>query len=1038
MSFGNEIKTGNISENWLFDIFSNNSCLQFDGADDFVDCGSTDSSSGISLTSSNKISVVFWVQFLNDGTADQIFASNMPTSNNYQGWWIRKDASTNAITFNWGDNTGTGSGNRETMTGSVALSAGTWYGVAITSDFSLTASNTKIYTYNLSTGSITANTVTNSGTAGITTPTYGTGKAYFGRYGSTPDTSYGNFKIKTFAVWSGELDVTNLSAIVEGGLGKSWLNNFGNYTSASSLVGFWDFTKSSEVVQDVIGGLDGTIYEAKMIDFIPVAFSDVTNNNVFYRGAVLNKPSLRESIDLNSSTSKNSNLSITVSDFTYNGDGVSKELVNFSTEANKYLNQTLTAYISVNEQQKIQVGQFRIDSIARDKDKITISTVSFKPWDNIKFPQSKTTDENLYVPVTYGSYNGNGASTISSPKSNLQLTSMEYKPVEFNKLDSGFALYPIDRSESGGGRLAHYVKEYDIFVPISDSETNMTEVDGAFHARTLPTCRYVYKAYAKSVEQYDTGSNDNSTTITNIANVSDGDDSTFATIDTGVVSETRRNFGYTFYIKTGKGDNRFVELLDSGTEIASSKIQTDATLQSTLTESGGINSSLQTFDISDSTNLVVDSPIKIGNEIMVVTAINSSTNITVERGRFNTESESHDINSPIFTSVNYDILNYKYEVSGTFGSNCILVVYISFGGDRQIRRGHSSNQTVNDSICIPAGVEFVRIFGEWFSPNPSGGTINADLKLYDISVTSSRDFRDPPKKLYIASEGLTHGRTDLNGNAIQYIEDAHLDLLHRFGGVNTNVNFIDGWIGNVENRNWSIRSWDTKPVSLKNKLEKLQYEGGFIFRYKMSNGKPQYIGIKDSYSSSDYTLTKNDITDVSVNPLSMSSVFTQMNINYQKHPTGDRYIVNQESKDAVQRNRFRIQEKENITEVNLDAYVSPTIPSSASTTPTDDFYSYYHNIFGSHKLVVTGKIVNPKFYNIEVGDIVNFEDRPFDFFNTTDITESLRWDDTVDNYEDIEDLWDQGGGVSGDDKYFMITSIQRRIGVLTFEAREVG
>jgi hypothetical protein len=202
MSFGNEIKTGNISENWLFDIFSNNSCLQFDGADDFVDCGETDSSSAISLTSSNKISVVFWVQFLNDGTADQIFASNMPTSNKYQGWWIRKDASTNAITFNWGNNTGTGSSGRETMTGSVALSAGTWYGVAITSDFSLTASNTKIYTYNLSTGAITANTVTNSGTAGITTPTYaGSGsKAYFGRYGSTPDTSYGNFKIKTFAV----------------------------------------------------------------------------------------------------------------------------------------------------------------------------------------------------------------------------------------------------------------------------------------------------------------------------------------------------------------------------------------------------------------------------------------------------------------------------------------------------------------------------------------------------------------------------------------------------------------------------------------------------------------------------------------------------------------------------------------------------------------------------------------------------------------------------------------------------------------------
>ena len=1032
MSFGDEIKTGNITENWLFDIFNNNSSLQFDGADDFVDCGETDSSSAISLTSSNKISVVFWVQFLNDGTADQIFASNMPTSNKYQGWWIRKDASTNAITFNWGNNTGTGSSGRETMTGSVALSAGTWYGVAITSDFSLTASNTKIYTYNLSTGAISANTVTNSGTAGITTPTYaGSGsKAYFGRYGSTPDTSYGNFKIKTFAVWSGELSVTQLSALVEGGLGKSWLNNFGNYTSASSLVAFWDFTKSSETVQDTIGGLDGTIYEAKMIDFIPVAFSDMTNNNVFYRGAVLNKPSLRESIDLNSSTSKNSNISITIPDFTFNGDNVSKELAGFTSDSNFYLNQTLTAYISVNGQQKSQVGQFRIDSIARDKDKITISAVSFKPWDNVKFPQSKTTDENLYVPVTYGTYNGNGASTISVPKSNLELTSMQYKPVEFNKLDSGFAIYPIDRSESGGGRLAHYVKEYDIFVPISDSETNMTEVDGAFHARTLPTCRYVYKAYAKSIIQLGT-TNDSNVTITNIANVSDGDTSTFATFDTGSFSGSGgvayRSFIYRFFIKTGKGDNRFIELLDT----------TQEEEQVLLTESGGISTSVSTFDISDNRNLTVDSPIKIGNETMVITSINSNNvEITVERGAFATKVDSHDINSKVFTSVNYDILNFKYGATGTFGSGSEIFFTVKFEGDRQIQRTLTSTSGFDESICIPAGVDRVTVHGRWKAPD--GVLIDADLLLYDISVTSSRDFKDPPKKLYIASEGLTHGRTDLNGNAIQYIKDAHLDLLHRFGGVNTKSSLIDGWTGNVDSRTWSIRNWQSKPVSLKNKLESLQYEGGFIFRYKMKDGKPQYIGIKSSYSSSDYTLKKDDIKNVSVNPLSMSDISTQMNINYQKHPTGDRYIVNQESKDTVQRDRLRIQEKENIMEVNLDSYVSPTIPSSASTTPTDDFYSYYHNIFGSPKLIVTGQIVNPKFYNIGVGDIVNFEDRPFNFFNTIDITESLIWSATVDNYEDIEDSWDQGGGVSGDDKYFMITSIQRRIGVLTFEAREVG
>ena len=218
----------------------------------------------------------------------------------------------------------------------------------------------------------------------------------------------------------------------------------------------------------------------------------------------------------------------------------------------------------------------------------------------------------------------------------------------------------------------------------------------------------------------------------------------------------------------------------------------------------------------------------------------------------------------------------------------------------------------------------------------------------------------------------------------------------------------------------------------------MQYEGGFIFRYKTSNSNPQYIHIRDSYSSSDYTLRKADITDVVVQPTSFSNIISKMNIKYQKHPAKNKYITNQTSTNSTTISKYNIDEKENVKEIKLDAYVSPTIPSSPSSSPNDDFYTYYDNIIGSPKLSISGKIINPKFYNIEVGSIVNFEDRPFDFFNTTDIDESLRWTDTTSHYEDIEDLWDEGGGSSGDDKYFMITSISRTVGILNFKAREIA
>ena len=47
-------------------------------------------------------------------------------------------------------------------------------------------------------------------------------------------------------------------------------------------------------------------------NFIPLAFNDTTVGSVFYYGAVINNPSIRESIDLKSSKAKTTNLSISI------------------------------------------------------------------------------------------------------------------------------------------------------------------------------------------------------------------------------------------------------------------------------------------------------------------------------------------------------------------------------------------------------------------------------------------------------------------------------------------------------------------------------------------------------------------------------------------------------------------------------------------------------------------------------------------------------------------------------------------------------
>ena len=110
--------------------------------------------------------------------------------------------------------------------------------------------------------------------------------------------------------------------------------------------------------------------------------------------------------------------------------------------------------------------------------------------------------------------------------------------------------------------------------------------------------------------------------------------------------------------------------------------------------------------------------------------------------------------------------------------------------------------------------------------------------------------------------------------------------------------------------------------------------------------------------------------------------------------------------------RDSINSKENKKEVNLDAYVSPEIPAVPSSSPNDDFYTYYNNINGEVKLNISGTFVNPKYYSINVGNTVTFSD-------------SLMYPE-------------KAYGKAFTDVIFMITSITRSVGSIKFTAREIG
>ena len=229
--------------------------------------------------------------------------------------------------------------------------------------------------------------------------------------------------------------------------------------------------------------------------------------------------------------------------------------------------------------------------------------------------------------------------------------------------------------------------------------------------------------------------------------------------------------------------------------------------------------------------------------------------------------------------------------------------------------------------------------------------------------------------VYCGGDGLTESWSGSSG-AITEIHEAHRDLLIRFAGLATSD--PTGWSDLNSSKDWRIRYWQTEPIDLKKALEMLQYEGGFIGRFK-ADGTFQYIHIKDSYGSTDATLTKSDISSVNVKPSPLSELLTKMEISYRKHPAGKDYLTDVTFTNSTARTNWNIQSKENIKQVKLDAYVGDTssdndIPTSATSNPNDDWATYYDNIFGDIKLIVNCTIVNPKYYDLEVGDVIDFSD----------------------------------------------------------------
>ena len=963
MALSNPPVTPNVNENWLFQFTADNqNCLDFDGSNDTINFGNILSTPFVNFT------IEFWCKADSIGSGVVIQLSSGAGENEDEN-----------VSFNVNLQSGGefrlfyeyNSGSNETNTTSnFNLSSNTWTHVAVVRDDS-------------------------------------TGEAYFYKNGALVETesasndptggesSSANMTIgNSFANsngYDGELAHVRVWDVARSAEQVAYYYNRLVDSSHSNLVGYYKLNEGSgtSVLDSSLNNNTGTISGAswsyngfdQFIHAFGLAFRDTKVSSNHYHGSVLNKSmTVRDSIDITSGTSSTGNISLDSANFDINGTDFYKLLFN---GASNFHNKEVRVYAqyqdesNLNNCQRIFTG--RLVEVSLDQNEnVSMQINAHRPWDGIDFPQKRHSGSNIYEPVVYGSFN-------YSDHIDASYGGVFPVPLIITEDLKIKTLMPRSYS-SGDNSYLHYYVGQDYFLSMASASTSggteveATAVDGGVNVLSTPI-NYYAKGYI--VPQH---GNDlfGRTELTNPQNAftktSDGD------IDTSTFASYSHPDGST-------NVHRYLQMMtvsqvSPNTKIRKIKLRhgvvhTDGTgvgqfYQVDFFKDGSTLSDNRIYDNStDTTGTVIGSGATGSNtEYLLQTAPDCPTELNIDYK--NSTDPTSGLTSEAHT---LKLFGVKIFVSIRF--------WKSFSGDN-------------------------RIYGE----DSGGSSVQIDDKA---NAAKLYDSLNKIKFFYCGGPGLT---ASWDSGAIEHGHDAHRDLLQRFAGTSSDdpVN----WSSLSTDREidaWKIRYWQLEPTSLKNNLDKLAYEFGFNYKID-ADGKLKYIHVKKSSElTPTVNLTKSDLDKITIKTTGLDNVITQWEIANNKHPAPNNkadtvvetsgrksgyYTFNEISNSN--RVKYNLGDKEGIRKVDLDYYVG-TIPTSANADCNADWYSYYDNIMGDMKIIVSCDIVNPmKGYQLETGDIVTFTDMPIEMFGTNFSTS----------------------------KYYMVIETKRSLGKVSITAREVG
>jgi len=247
-------------------------------------------------------------------------------------------------------------------------------------------------------------------------------------------------------------------------------------------------------------------------------------------------------------------------------------------------------------------------------------------------------------------------------------------------------------------------------------------------------------------------------------------------------------------------------------------------------------------------------------------------------------------------------------------------------------------------------------------------------------ITANNSFRANLKKLYVGANGLQDNGWINGATDISEVHDIHRDLLHRFGGI---TGTPEGWTDiNTEKANWDVRLWQHKPEKLTKILEKLQYEGCFVYHTR-ATGAGAYLVLKSSYASGDVdmTLTNDRVKNLKITHIAPDDMVTKWEVSSNPHPADNSRYLEQETASSANRANWGFTGDENTETVELDYLVN----TAAGAVDMSGFTDYREQVVGTVVQTVKFDLAYSKDMLLEVGDIIQFSGiatDPFGDLNT--------------------------------------------------------